>query len=255
MFYNAPSFGFIEKRSFRWRIVFDAPNTSFSEIEMFATKVKKPSHKIDVATKKLNYTYNVNFPKTLTWNPIELSFADFKYTSESNSFIKNNNFIIDNENSGKVYISPQALLYDYLLNNYKLTNNNIQNNIYDSTIQKDTVINSIRIYELDSSGLPIESWIVYNPIITSVENGNLDYSFDQIMSVNLSITYDFAEMKSYDYSEKDSIAIKNAKDDSARTRKLVDNALKDLRPPTAESFLPSSPFDRPRGEAPKTPKL
>lgn len=52
----------------------------------------------------------------------------------------------------------------------------------------------IAIKELDENGNVIEFWKVFNPIITDVSTGKLDYSTDNILSITVGISYDWAEL-------------------------------------------------------------
>lgn len=53
----------------------------------------------------------------------------------------------------------------------------------------------IVLAELDDEGGPIESWKIYNPMITDISSNKLDYSSDTIVSITVGITYDWAELE------------------------------------------------------------
>ena len=57
----------------------------------------------------------------------------------------------------------------------------------------------MRIMQLNPEGVAIETWTIYNPIITKISWGDLDYGDDSLVEYSLDITYDWAEL-----SEKES---------------------------------------------------
>ena len=52
----------------------------------------------------------------------------------------------------------------------------------------------IQIDQIDAEGLSIETWVLMNPFIKSVKYGDLDYSDDALIDVELGIRYDWAEL-------------------------------------------------------------
>ncbi len=58
---------------------------------------------------------------------------------------------------------------------------------------------SIRIYLIDPRGFVVEKWVLHNPIIKSINWGDLDYGSDDAIEYTLDVAYDFATM---DYSQE-----------------------------------------------------
>jgi hypothetical protein len=54
--------------------------------------------------------------------------------------------------------------------------------------------NSFNIHELDGTGKIIETWKLYNPLISDVSFDKLDYSTENVLTVNATIAYDWAEL-------------------------------------------------------------
>jgi outer membrane protein OmpA-like peptidoglycan-associated protein len=52
----------------------------------------------------------------------------------------------------------------------------------------------IQIKELDASGNPIETWKLYNPLVTDVASDKLDYETDGVLKITVGITYDWARL-------------------------------------------------------------
>jgi hypothetical protein len=42
--------------------------------------------------------------------------------------------------------------------------------------------------------VPVEKWLIWNPQITSVGFGDLDYTSEDLINIDVGITYDFAEL-------------------------------------------------------------
>ena len=53
--------------------------------------------------------------------------------------------------------------------------------------------NSLRIIQIDPKGDPLETWTLYNPIITKISWGELDYGDDNLVEYTLDVAYDWAE--------------------------------------------------------------
>ena len=51
-----------------------------------------------------------------------------------------------------------------------------------------------KITQLNADGEALEEWKLINPFITKAEFGSLDYSSDELLSVSISIRYDYAIM-------------------------------------------------------------
>ena len=53
--------------------------------------------------------------------------------------------------------------------------------------------------------LEVEKWIIYNPLITSVDFDSLDYSSEELLNIKVGITYDWAKLDSIDAARTFSI--------------------------------------------------
>jgi hypothetical protein len=52
-----------------------------------------------------------------------------------------------------------------------------------------------RIYQVNGVGKATEVWTLYNPLITKVSWGDLDYSSDDLVEYTLDVAYDWAELE------------------------------------------------------------
>jgi len=66
-----------------------------------------------------------------------------------------------------------------------------------STIGKSTAssaVGSIQMSQIDTDGMPIETWNLVNPWVQRVNFGDLDYSSDDLTEIEIDIRYDWAEL-------------------------------------------------------------
>ena len=69
-----------------------------------------------------------------------------------------------------------------------------------ATISKEKMVNSlgpmIRIDQIGTGGSDkiVETWLLRNPLITSVNFDTLDYGSDELLNITLGIKYDWAEL-------------------------------------------------------------
>ena len=51
-----------------------------------------------------------------------------------------------------------------------------------------------KIHQVNGNGDPTEVWTIYNPLITKVSWGDLDYGDDGLVEYTLDVAYDWAEL-------------------------------------------------------------
>ena len=153
------------KRKFRWLLY-------FTGMPQFVVKsVKKPSYNVETTPHQfLNYEFN--YPGRVKWNPIDITIVDPVNPDSTKSLYK----IL--ENSG--YVIPSEY-----------------NESRATTISKKGMVEAlgtqIQLVQLKADGVTeAEKWRIHNPLITSVEFDTLDYSADELLNINISITYDYA---------------------------------------------------------------
>ena len=155
------------KRQFRWLLF-------WTGCPQFVVKsVKKPSY--DVATTPHQYlNYEFNYPGRVTWQDVSVTIVDPVAPDSTMSLYR----IL--ENSG--YVIPT---------NYAQATA--------KTISKEGMVNAlggeIKIKQLGADGDPtkaLETWVLKNPLITSVDFGDLDYGSDELLNISINLKYDFA---------------------------------------------------------------
>ena len=156
------------KRSFRFRLGsiegLELSNTGKSPYWWNAKKVDKPSFSVSSSKYRL-INHEINVPGIVSWNPISMEIVDVGKTVDS--------LLEQLQSFG---YSPQVLGQDKGLAKTK---------------GLDTIGN-IRIEQIKGDGSVIESWTLEGAFITELRDGNLDYSTDELVTINITITYDYA---------------------------------------------------------------
>ena len=73
-----------------------------------------------------------------------------------------------------------------------------------ATISKQAAVaamGTVVISQIDSLGNAVETWTLWNPFITGVTYGDLDYSSDEMTEITMTIRYDWAVIESSENSQ------------------------------------------------------
>tara|TARA_R110000751_G_scaffold206256_1_gene310319 strand:- start:1994 stop:2584 length:591 start_codon:yes stop_codon:yes gene_type:complete len=62
-------------------------------------------------------------------------------------------------------------------------------------------IGTVAIEQIDALGKPIETWTLWNPFVTGVTYGDLDYSSDEMTEITMTIRYDWAVIETKERSD------------------------------------------------------
>lgn len=134
--------------------------------------VSKPSYEISTEEYKLiNHKYK--YPGVLTWNDVTLTMVD----------TGNKTFEFYN----KLYFggySPDHSPLDFIPDGISKQSSSIQLKSGD-----------FQIRQLDDEGTAVETWTLKNPFIKSTNFGDLDYSSDELVTLELVISYDYATLE------------------------------------------------------------
>ena len=154
------------KRTNRWVIYMEDPFYSW-----IAKKVTRPNYQMTpVVHQWLNHQFK--YPGRIQWQDITVSIID--------------------PGSDENQIGSTLALYEMLLSaGYVFPENEDQT----SSISKQGAVNAlgqIRIQELDVTGRPLEEFTLTNSFVTTVSLGELTYESEEIVSLDLTIAYDYA---------------------------------------------------------------
>lgn len=137
----------------------------------WAKSVEKPSFDIDSQEYKLiNHKYK--YPGVATWNDIKISIVD------------------PNERAKDLFETLQASGYNPRADDVVDPEGIVKKSATDIF----RVGGEIQIHQIDSNGKVIEQWKLNNAWIKSVTFGSLDYSNDELVTIDITVSYDWAEL-------------------------------------------------------------
>ena len=154
------------KRNFRWLV------TMNDKIQWWAKTVTTPAYEVsEVEHDFMDNKYY--YPGRVTWNEISLTLVDpagapIDCVANTLSIIANSGYTLKNSDAEGSFISKKSAK---------------------------EALTGIKIEVLDALGTIIEEWELKNPFIKSAKYGDLDYSSDDLRTVELSIRYDWATCK------------------------------------------------------------
>jgi predicted porin len=169
------------KRKYRWTIRF----TALGGLSYALKKADKPKGKVNPTTHKY-LNHNFNYPGRFEWEDINLTFASVAQPDATyliNKVLINAGYHVPKSDGaasattvGQIVGSNQAL----------------------STIGKrkfgTALGTSFELIQLNPEGKEIEVWKVVNPFFTSVNFGDLDYSSEDIVDIQVGVKYDWAQL-------------------------------------------------------------
>jgi len=159
------------KRAHRFVLQFDLDDNTTSQI--YARKVSKPTFEIGQSEHKfLGQTYY--FPGSITWSDVSCTLVN----SATPDF--------------------DAILHVLLAAGGYVDPDNVSNtgNVDDgSTLNKADAVSalgSVLIYELDGEGSNLGKYELKNAWVKSISYGDLDYSSEDLLTVDITFRYDWA---------------------------------------------------------------
>ena len=134
--------------------------------------------------------YKFYYPGRLEWDEVSITQVDPVDPDASHTMLQ----LI--ENSG--YVAPHNFLNDP-------QGRGKASNVVTFSKKRavDAVGGRMFIHMIDEDGAPIETWSLYNPWIKSVNFGDLDYESDELVNVELSVRYDWADLETKVTPSKD----------------------------------------------------
>ena len=155
---------------------------SFNGIPQWIVKTTgKPN--FSVTESEHNFiNYKFYYPGRLEWEEISMTLVDPVDPDASHTMLQ----LI--ENSG--YVAPHNFLNDPLARG---RSSNVVT--FSKKRAVDAVGGRVYIHSIDENGTPIAPWTLYNPWIKNVNFGDLDYESDELVNVELSLRYDWAELE------------------------------------------------------------
>ena len=168
------------KLSYKWVLTLggvDHPIAAYT-IRSF----QKPSFTLGVA-QYININDVAYRPGILSWNPVDVNLVDAENTFENNSKI-----LYDIMKKSGYVKDPQTDLHPATAIVKRKASATIGSG--DSKYGGQVIFDQI-----DSNGNTIEQWILWNPFITKANFGQANYAADEMMTIAITLQYDFAEYR------------------------------------------------------------
>ncbi len=144
--------------------------------QYLAKTAGKPSYQITATEHKfLGNTYY--YPGIVTWQPVSIQIV--------NAVNPDGNQILMDALAGSGYLQPDKQ-EDVFFNPAQAP----------STVNKSAalrVVGDVKIEELNGEGGPIGTWTLQNSFITDAKFGDLNYDNDDLLNIDVTFRYDWAE--------------------------------------------------------------
>jgi hypothetical protein len=145
-------------RKYRFKVKFNG------DVVWWAKSVSKPSFEVS-SNKYTAINYSLEYPGIVSWNDITLTVVDVgKKTKEYYSELENMGYVFPTSDTAGGVMKVES---------------------------SDALI----IEQVDADGKTIEKWALKNFMIKSVTFGDLSYDDDGLVELQLTIAYDWAELK------------------------------------------------------------
>ncbi len=145
------------------------------------TTVSKPVVTVEAKEyRMINHFYK--YPGIPKWEPITMKFVDGNIWGSD----------------AKANIQTSKVLWTMLLESGYVTQDGTGNRKIGSPSKASMIGrsfgNSLTIKQLKPDGTAIETWTIFNPILTKISWGELDYGDDGLVEYTLDVAYDWAEL-------------------------------------------------------------
>ncbi len=156
----------------KYRFILDisktVPGQSLKFEKWVITKVNRPSFQISETTHAyLNHTFY--FPGRLTWQDVSFTVVD----------------AINPDSTG-------VLMGMLSASGYKLPNQATSPNAQGTISKAKSNIDNVKISSIDADGNLLDTWTLWNAWISQANTGDYDYTADDLMSIDVTMKYDYA---------------------------------------------------------------
>jgi len=162
--------GLEPKRKFTFLLEIQGSNGAIENY--LIKKVKKPGYEVSETDHKfLNHVFK--YPGKVKWKDVTFTLIDVINPNSSNRFLQ----LLDKSGYKWPNVPPQA------------------DNTSAMTISKNKSVEALgipRIYQLDADGNTVEIWKLHGAWIKDVDNGELDYSSEDMLDITVTLVYDYA---------------------------------------------------------------
>lgn len=161
------------KRKFRFLVLIDgmtadggAGNTN---IVWYAKTATKPGFSI-AAGEHSYLNHKFYYPGTVTWSDVTITFVDPQdpdVTAQAARLLDTAGYKVPSDTNQLSTLSKAGMA---------------------------SAVKQVTIKQLNAAGNPIETWKLWNPIITDLKFGDLAYGDDNLVELSITFKYDWAEL-------------------------------------------------------------
>ena len=135
----------------------------------WAKSIEKPSFDIDSQEHKL-INHKFKYPGVATWNDSKITIVDTGRRAHELYYT-----LIGSGYGPDAMMSVEGIQKVRATDNFRLGGDLV-------------------IHQVDSEGKVLEEWELKNPWVKSVSFGTLDYSSDELITIDITVTYDWANL-------------------------------------------------------------
>lgn len=162
------------KQKFNFKLFIDAFVFNAKSADRPKVSIEKKEYQL------INHKYK--YPGIVTWDSVNVTIVDFLNSESLDSksiweLLKQSGYQVPDGSDGEV-------------TGYELLTTPAKNLFASGTFKAQPV----RIVTIDHNGDDVETWELYNPILTKVDWGNHEYGMDEAVEITLTIDYDYAKL-------------------------------------------------------------
>tara|TARA_A100001391_G_scaffold196846_1_gene176089 strand:- start:64 stop:606 length:543 start_codon:yes stop_codon:yes gene_type:complete len=150
---------------------------------VWAKSVKPPSHTIETQKYQIG-NHRINYPGLLEWQDVTVTIVDLTTPLDVQG--------TETPNSQALYDSLRDSGYDPNGVGDGISKQRLAAGV--KHIFHATAGAELKISQIDHTGKQIQQWKLFNALIKDVTVGQLDYSSDELITIDLTIAYDHAEL-------------------------------------------------------------
>lgn len=182
---------FEPKRAFRFKLNLGFGNNEDSIPYFYLKSATKPTFEIAHTTHKVAGR-EFNFPGSISWKDVTLVMVDDVQNTVIRRFvdiIQNSNYPDVLKGAGSAFTEDGNLQF---ISKAKATLGLTNSPSNASSVNGTSVF--FTIDQLNADGNVVESWNLYNPSITKLEQDGLDYGKEDLSTYTLTVKYDWANL-------------------------------------------------------------
>ena len=146
---------------------------------VWAKSVKLPAYSVETQKYQVG-NHKIEYPGLLEWQDVTLTIIDVKGDKQDTrslglfNKLKPSGYNIEGQGDGMSKSAMSSVI---------------------KSIFGPNGTAHLSIQQIDSDGKKIQSWTLYSPLIKDVSFGQLDYSNDELITIDLTIAYDHAKLE------------------------------------------------------------